>query len=159
MSKAKRGVTVPRPPAPPLGWVVLGYAAGVAMATLAFAAFTAAQHVFAFGLGTSSGGAYPIWGDVLFCLAFAIMTAVAAALPCLAAECLARLLGIRPAWWFAFWGAAAGLALGPLTTALPDVTGRYADALRTSWAVFVFSGAMGGFAYWWTSRRMTRRTA
>lgn len=150
--------TVSRPPAPPLGWMVLGYAAGVAAATLAFLAFETAHHALASGFGSSGGVAQVIRDLATGGLVFAIMAAVAAALPCLVAECLARLLGIRPAWWFASWGAAAGAGLGSLVVALPNVAGGYADALRMSGASLAFSGAMGGLIYWWTSRHMARRT-
>ena len=145
-----------RLPAPPLRRALLGYPAGVAAATLAVEAFAAAESVFASGFGRASV-AHQIREAVVFGLVFALMAAVAAALPCLAAECLARLLGIRSAWWFALWGAAAGLGAGTLTVALPNIVQEYADALRTFGAMFGFSGAMGGLAYWWVSRRLPVR--
>lgn len=143
----------PQPLTPSPCRILLGYFASVVAATLSLEVLLAAQHVFNRGFGSSSL-AFHIRESIVFGFVVVVMATVAAALPCLLAEGLAKLLGIRSAWWFVLWGAAVSLGFGPLVAALPDTAGQYAHALRTYGADFVLSGATGGLTHWWVSRKL-----
>ncbi len=152
------------------GTAIFGYFGSVAAATLIFAAATMLRDVMAHRPD-------PFRPDLLevraiIAVIYGVVTTFAALLPCLAAEWLAALLHVRTAWYFALWGAATGLALGPCVLALnrglatdspppmPDLwVDRYALMLPSNGPMFALSGLVGGLTYWWiSSRRSTTRT-
>ena len=146
------------------GTVILGYMAGVAAAALTFVAATTLRDAVVRGQD-------PLRSDLLVIKAvvvviYGVVTAFTALLPCISAEKLAALLQVRNVWYFALWGAATGLALGPCVLALnrglatdsppplPDLwVDRYALTLPDVGPMFALSGFVGGLTYWWISSK------
>ena len=171
LSHAGKGSTPSMLSKPTFEELALGYVGGVAVATLI-------HMIGGFALPTMLAGSNPFRPDRLFVLiflglAFGVVTAFTAWLPCVAAEGLAVLLCRRPAWYFTLWGAAAGLTLGPCVAALnrgfatdgglplPELwADRYTLVLANTGPLFAFSGLVGGLTYWWISvRRAGARTS
>lgn len=143
---------------------ILGYVVGVAAAALTFVAATTLRD--AVERGQNPFRSDLLVGKAIVVVIYGVVTAFTALLPCLAAEKLAALLQVRNAWYFALWGAATGLALGPCVLALnrglatdspppmPDLwVDRYALTLPSDGPMFALSGLAGGLTYWWVSSK------
>ena len=149
---------------------VPGYLGAVAAATLVYAV---QRNMVALLMDSLS----PLQTDHLLMLSaavliIAVVIGVVTLGPWLLAVELAERLNIRNPWYFALWGAAVGLALGPPLFALwpgSVLDGEavppwyYADRLALDFLevgpVFALSRAVGGVTTWWINGRHTAASA
>jgi hypothetical protein len=135
---------------------VSGYLGAVAAATLAFILSWVARDPAGAGVKPFQPASLLILGAIT--LAVALVVAVAAFAPFVAARKLAQHLGITAAWYYALAGGVTGVVLTPLGAVieyLPEggATGRFLDTLGNDAPFIIASGIVGGLAYWWIGVR------